>query len=255
MAASAEKFSLVGDEYIGRSYQEMDCQQFAENCMKKVGITLNLAGSNAWYRKMTWTGTPEECKARFGSIPKGALLFILTFDGGEEKRGYRDGLGNASHIGIKTGRGKGALHSSASRGCVCESEFKDKTIPNGGWNRVGLWDAFDYGDQINSLLSGEKERGEPFMGYMARVVSDNGGKVNLRAKPSTGSTVLNRLPVGTLVEVTDEVDGTWSKVVCDGKAGYMMNNFLQADNGTDDVTITLPRDIALMLMDQLSAAL
>lgn len=255
MAASAEKFSLVGDEYIGRSYQEMDCQQFAENCMKKVGITLNLAGSNAWYRKMTWTGTPEECKVRFGSIPKGALLFILTFDGGEEKRGYHDGLGNASHIGIKTGRGKGALHSSASRGCVCESEFKDKTIPNGGWNRVGLWDAFDYGDKINSLLSGEKERGDDFMAYAARVVSENGGKVNLRSKPSTGSTVLDRLPVGTMVEVTAEVDGTWSKVVCGGKTGYMMTNFLQADDGTDDITITLPRDIALMLMDQLSAAL
>lgn len=255
MAASAEKFSLVGDEYIGRPYSEMDCQQFVENCMKKVGIKTDLAGSNAWYRKMTWVGTPEDCKAKFGSIPKGALLFILLFDGGEEKRGYHDGLGNASHIGIKTGRGKGALHSSSSRGMVCESEFKDKTIPNGGWNRVGLWDAFDYGDKINSLLSGEKERGDDFMAYAARVVSENGGKVNLRSKPSTGSTVLDRLPVGTMVEVTAEVDGTWSKVVCGGKTGYMMTNFLQADDGTDDITITLPRDIALMLMDQLSAAL
>ena len=60
-------------------------------------------------------------------------------------RGYKDGLGNASHVGVVTGAGKGVIHASASRGCVCESEFKGKTIPNGGWNRVGLMKQLDYG--------------------------------------------------------------------------------------------------------------
>ena len=86
----------------------------------------------------------------------------------------RDGIGNASHIGIKTGRtqeqmlqaglkriaakypdrkteraaaqrafrnkvgfGSGAIHSSKTRGCIASSRFANRTI-SGGWNRVGL---------------------------------------------------------------------------------------------------------------------
>ena len=91
--------------------------------------------------------TPEECVQKLGKVPSGAFLFIWANDGGEEKRGYHDGLGNASHIGLCTGnRVEGATACSKSRGCVAESKFKQKTI-KGGWNRVGLWNkvAYDYG--------------------------------------------------------------------------------------------------------------
>ena len=54
----------------------MDCQKFVENCLAEVGIKKDLAGSNTWYRYITWTGTPEECKQKFGRIPPGAFLFI-----------------------------------------------------------------------------------------------------------------------------------------------------------------------------------
>ena len=91
-----------------------------------------------WRELCSWTGTPEECKAKFGGVPKGALLFILENDGGERARGYYDGLGNASHIGVYTGIGQGAVHASSSKGKVCESKFAGKTIRNGGWNRSGL---------------------------------------------------------------------------------------------------------------------
>ena len=100
---NAEQFAKAGDKYIGKSYDDMDCQKFYEQCAKDTGLALDLAGSNAWYRKFIqtgWTGSPEECIRTFGRIPKGATLFIHAYDGGEEKRGYYDGLGNASHIGI-----------------------------------------------------------------------------------------------------------------------------------------------------------
>lgn len=54
----------------------MDCQKFVEKCLADVGIKKDLAGSNAWFRYMTWTGTPEECKKKFGKVPAGAFLFI-----------------------------------------------------------------------------------------------------------------------------------------------------------------------------------
>lgn len=159
---SAEKVSLQGDKYIGTPYTTMDCQAFVERCMKDAGLDKNLAGSNAWYRecrKNGWVGSPEECKRVFGKIPKGAFLFIHQFDGGEVKKGYHDGLGNASHMGLYTGRGKGAIHSSSSRGCVAESAFSGRTIPNGGWNTVGLWKRLSYGEDIDSKLQGGKDMG------------------------------------------------------------------------------------------------
>ena len=91
--------------------------------------------------------TPEECVRQLGTVPKGAILFILEQDGKEPEKYKPDGLGNSSHRGISTGgRGKGAIASSKSAGGVAESEFRNKSI-RGGWNRVGLPDfvSYDYG--------------------------------------------------------------------------------------------------------------
>ena len=145
------KLGDVGFKYIGIPYSTMDCQAFWEKCLSDCGFYKNLAGSNAWYREIMNNGvilTPEECVKQLGRVPPGAALFILKQDGKEPDKYRKDGIGNASHIGICTGsRGKGAIASSASRGCVAESEFHGKSI-NGGWNRVGLYDkvAYDYGN-------------------------------------------------------------------------------------------------------------
>lgn len=143
------KLGDVGFEKLGTPYSEMDCQKFVEWCFRKCGYNKDMAGSNAWYRYILQHGaimTPEECVRQLGTVPKGAILFIWANDGGEEKRGYHDGLGNASHMGICTGdRGKGAIASSQSAGKVAESIFRNKSI-KGGWNRVGLPDfvMYDY---------------------------------------------------------------------------------------------------------------
>ncbi len=239
---SAEEFSRAGDQFLGRSYEEMDCQKFVERCLECVGCLLDLKGSNAWFRKVQqegWTGSPEECVREFGSVPKGAFLFIHVFDGGEEKRGYHDGKGNASHIGIKTGRGKGAIHSSASRGCVAESEFHDRTIRNGGWNTVGLWNRMDYGKTMNWLLehsgSGQMppEQKEEEKHMTVTVTSPNGGSVNLRKAPNKAAALVDRILPGTDAELLESGDG-WSKIRVKGKTGWMMTEFLVTDECAED---------------------
>ncbi len=75
MKPEASRLPVVEESYLGRSYSEMDCQKFVETCLRQVGVTLDLPGSNAWYRKMTWVGTPEECVRLFGLVPDGAFLF------------------------------------------------------------------------------------------------------------------------------------------------------------------------------------
>ena len=240
--ASAEELSRAGDQYLGRSYSEMDCQAFVEKCLQNVGIVMDLKGSNAWYRKCQdegWTGTPEECVKTFGSVPKGAFLFIHAFDGGEEKRGYHDGKGNASHIGLKTGRGDGAIHSSASRGCVATSKFADKTIRNGGWNCVGLWNRLSYGKTVDWLLEHmgiggkpEEEKQEEATAMQAIAKSENGKDINLRK--TKGGDLLDKVPSGSQVEILASGD-EWSKVKWKNKTGWMMTEFLvMEDSGLPD---------------------
>ncbi len=152
-SVTALSVSQKGSPYIGTSYAVYDCQAFVERCLADAGLEKDLAGSNAWYREMNWRGTPEECIMRFGYIPKGAFLFIVVHDGGEPAI-YSDDLGNADHIGIYTGTGKGAIHSSYVKQAVCESYFPCATVED-SWNMVGLWDELDYGDEnINRFLSG-----------------------------------------------------------------------------------------------------
>lgn len=122
----------------GYTYQEMDCQAFVEAALKKVGIRKNWRGSNhMWREALAWKGTVDECLNTYGEIPVGAWLFTLKNDGGEKLRGYTDGLGNAAHVGVYTGEGKGSVHSTGIG--TQEAEFPGKR-----WTHVGLCSLLDY---------------------------------------------------------------------------------------------------------------
>lgn len=225
------KLGTVGFSKLGTPYDVMDCQKFVEWCLKQCGCDKDLAGSNAWYREVLKNGrvlTPEECVRELGCVPQGAFLFIHAYDGGEKKRGYHDGLGNASHIGICTlPNGEGAIASSASRGCVAESTFKQRSI-NGGWNMVGLWNqvCYDYGGGSAHPDPIPAPDPEPLPEPdIATVWADNGKPVRIRKKKSTMSTRLAEVPCGDAVQVLD-FEEDWSLVVWQGIRGYMMSKYL-----------------------------
>lgn len=220
----------VGFQKLGTPYSEMDCQAFVEWCLRQCGMNKDLAGSNAWYREVMKNGaimTPEECVQALGCVPKGAFLFILEHDGKEPEKYKPDGLGNASHIGICTiPRGEGAIHSSASRGCVAESKFRGKSI-NGGWNRVGLWDqvAYDCGGGGTPAPEPEPEPDGKMVAVIGNVPAENRQDVNFRVKPSTNAELIDRIKCGDRVEVLSE-SGSWAKVKWHGRTGYIMCKFL-----------------------------
>ena len=245
MKISAIDFSLAGDKYLGRSYQEMDCQAFVEKCMADVGYRRDLGGSNSWYRECRlhgWVGSPEECAKEFGSVPKGALLFILEPVGPKTPAKFRDdGVGDVTHMGIVTGRGDGAIHSSKSRGGVVTSKFKGKTIPNGGWNRVGLLPVFDYGNTVNWVMEhsgfGQEPKEEPIKEETTMNViiqAENGGPVKLRQSSDpkrSGYSIWEEIPSGTKAEVLKS-GGEWSRIRVGNRTGWMMSKFLMANDSS-----------------------
>lgn len=249
----ASTFAMQGDKYIGTEYDDMDCQSFVEAMLRDVGVRKNWRGSNAMYRDMAWVGTPEECVQRFGSVPAGALLYILK-DSGEPAMYQGDGVGNADHVGVRTIGGKGAIHSSSSMGVVAQSVFKGKTIRNGGWNRVGFCRLVDYGEEIETALYGAKEG--TAMETETMIVKTQGGRLNLRAAPDLTSARVGTIPNGAEVIVLGHAGVDWYNVSYGGVVGYAAAAYLTRplEEG-EAVTITLPVDAAEALMQALRGVL
>lgn len=130
--------------YVGIPYSKLDCQGFVEEVLKDCGVRkpdgtpYNWRGSNSmWRNYITWKGTKEECIKKFGEIPLGAFLFLLKWDGGEKERGYTDGEGNASHVGLYTGSSPlPCMDSQGNRGV----DFCKLSV----FTHVGLMDMIDY---------------------------------------------------------------------------------------------------------------
>lgn len=95
------------DKYTGIKYDDLDCQAFVELVLRDCGVrkpdgsVYNWRGSNSMWRNVPgWRGTLDECRTEYGSIPLGAWLFIVKYDGGEKDKGYNDDKGNAKHVAI-----------------------------------------------------------------------------------------------------------------------------------------------------------
>ena len=147
-SAVAEQAKTGG--YIGIPYSRLDCQAFVEQVLRDLGVrkpdgtVYNWRGSNSMYRNfINWRGTIAECKEKYGVIPEGAFMFLVKNDGGEEEKGYHDGLGNASHVGLYV---NGDVYP-----CMDSQEEKGSR-PNAGvaycklnvFTHVGLMSMIDY---------------------------------------------------------------------------------------------------------------
>ena len=167
---SAVHFADVADDpkYNKYKYDDLDCQAFVEKVLydsgvrKPDGSAYNWKGSNSmWRSALSWRGTIAEAVEKFGQIPDGSWAFMLKNDGGEKDRGYTDGEGNASHVGIYVGGG-----------LVRDSTRSTKTKRDGvglrsisDFNMIGLCKYLDYNvgnvdnkSQIKSILDDIEKR-------------------------------------------------------------------------------------------------
>lgn len=88
---------------IGTPYSKLDCQALVEKVLFLAGLQIiNYRGSNHMWRELVYQREPIEDAV----ILPGMLAFIVKQDGGEKKRGYRDDMGNASHVAVTLGDGR-----------------------------------------------------------------------------------------------------------------------------------------------------
>ena len=138
--------------YDKLKYSQVDCQAFCELVLSDIGVrkpdgrAYNWKGSNDMARNaVSWIGTKEECKKQFGCIPAGAWAFIWENKTGNEKeRGYTDGKGNYSHIGIYVG-GETVRDSTRwknSSGEYVRDGVADRALS--AFNRIGLCKYLDF---------------------------------------------------------------------------------------------------------------
>ena len=64
-----------------------------------------------------------------------------------------------------------------------------------------------------------------------------GSDVNLRSGPGTGYRVVDTLPAGATVTVTDQSNGKWYAVSYNGKSGYMSANYIRIEEESYNATV------------------
>ena len=66
--------------------------------------------------------------------------------------------------------------------------------------------------------------------YQATVTANSGNTVRMRAGADSGAAVLKAIKLGEKVDVVEETNDTWSKIIYGGITGYMMKKFLAKDS-------------------------
>ena len=67
----------------------------------------------------------------------------------------------------------------------------------------------------------------PFGTAFAESATVTGSDVNLRSGPGTNYPVIDCLPKGEVVTITDRSNPDWYAVIHDGQSGYMSSRYLQ----------------------------
>lgn len=145
-------------KYDKLKYSQYDCQAFCELVLRDLGVRspsgapYNWKGSNDMYRNaVSWVGTIAECKRTFGEIPLGAWAFMWDQTGNERKRGYYDGKGNASHIGIYIGNDKvrDSTKIKNASGQVIRDGVGIRPLSN--FQKIGIPSVLDFAREIPTM--------------------------------------------------------------------------------------------------------
>ena len=187
----------VVSKWMGK--EVYDCAYFTKAAMKQVGITIGSGASSQW-RKSKW-----EQKGKINTLPVNKVCIL-----------YRESP-NADpmqHTGVYLGDGT-VVDARGSKTGVIHSN-----LTSYGWTHWAIPQGL-YDQNENSL----QQEVLPVL-YEATVTATTGNTVRMRAEATTDSPVLKNIKLGQVVDVVEEVNDDWRKIVFNGQTGFMMKKFL-----------------------------
>jgi len=211
--ATSEMVRKYGQQWVG--HRVADCSGAFVWAYKQHGLSI-YHGSNRIARKYVAELLPiaqaRPGMAAFKARRPGEQQYDLPAEYRQGGQYYTGDLNDYYHIGLIDTDPRYVLNSRSTASGFVRSKLAD------GWDCCGYLKAVTY--------EGSDEPVQEIL-YQATVVSSNGKPVNLRAAPSKQAQIMARIPVGTLAEVLNEYDETWAEICCNGRAGYMMREFLE----------------------------
>lgn len=119
--------------------------------------------------------------------------------------------------------------------------------------KLGKW---TLGGRIKGVDYSGEDDGQMAERQTARIVTANGGTLNLRRTPAQDGALLMRMNNGDLVTVHADAGG-WAKVTWRGYTGYCMSKFLEKETQTpaEELVVQMSRETAQSMLEALQKAL
>lgn len=142
---------------------------------------------------------------------------------------YNCDLTDYYHIGLVDEDVRYVLNAKGEKYGFC----RDRLTTQNGWDFVAYLKDVDYGSE-------EKGDDKAMKATVVLPVGASGTTVNMRDSASKSAKLITRVPVGTVVDVTQD-QGDWCEIYYDGQSGWMMSNYLEyegqgGESGGDVIT-------------------
>ena len=199
--ATSDMTRQYGQQWVGRYVS--DCSGLFYWAFKKLGGYMYHGSNTMWNKYCTAQGKLSGGRRTDGQeIKPGTAVFVLK------------GTSDRSHVGLYIGNGE-VIEAAGTKSGVIKSKVTNKK-----WAEWGELKGVDYSGES----SGDTPEPTPAQDdTSATTAVVNAAKVALRAGPSTSDKVLTRVNKGERVTVLGE---SWTKIIYQGKTGYMMTKFL-----------------------------
>jgi len=187
-------------KWIGK--RVYDCAGFTRMAMQNVDIKI-VSGASSQWKKTSWAE-----KGTIDTLPKNKVCLL-----------YRQTSPTVmQHTGVYLGNGY-VIDARGSKNGVIKS-----TLDSYKWTHWGI--------PAGLYIGNEEETPQQDIEvidvlYKATVIASSGSTVNMRTEPSASADRVSKIAVGQEVEVLEEVNSSWSKILWNNKTGYMMSMYLE----------------------------
>lgn len=230
-----EKFKYMADnkwKYVagGAKAGEVDCSGAFTYWYKQADSYMYHGSNSMWRKYSTEVGKIGEIELVVG-MP---VYKIRDWKSSEsENPWYKTEPGDVYHVGLYIGNDQ-VVEAKGTRYGVVYSKLKD-------WTHAGRLKYTEYDIDADGK---EVKQTFPAVG----IVVTESGKLNVRKKPNTSSTVLDRIPKGDVVTLTGYADD-WYSVEYNGNNGYVSSDYIQISHAAVEqsyrVTFTVANEAML----------